>query len=283
MKLFCLIFMALLPALASAQAPVAGAPAQPGFFAKQGIKVLSYQKGAGGLNVWQVQRGLTKTVLYTTPDNKVLLSAVLWDAATGSNLSDAYITRDMVVAQADKAGLATAPAAIVDSGNYSPTKVSDAIKGISTLTGIKEGGAPIDKTLYIIFDPRCPYCHSVYKKTRQFVKDGGTIKWIPTTLLGNRSAGGMMVADMLQSRKPLRALDDAMLKQTPGTTAPTAATQKTIDENEAYFFAAFDKNKSAGAVGVPVAFFETKSGAPQMVSGIDDDALLKQILTDIKK
>lgn len=263
---------------------------EPPFFAKQGIKVLAYQKGAGGLNVWKVQRDGTLTVLYTTPDNMVLLSGVLWNAASGANLSDTYITPEMTVAPQDKAGMASLPAPVAMQASqaakqlYSSTKPSEAIKGIATLSGIKEGKAAIDKTLYIIFDPRCPYCHAVYAKTRAYVKNGGTIKWIPTTILGDRFNGSRMVADIMQSPHPARVLADVMTKtMSSGSTSPDADTQKAINENEAYFFAAFQKNKGAGQPGVPVAFFETRDGAPQMVSGISDDALLNHILSDIKK
>lgn len=274
-----------MPALVFAQTPAATQPAPPAFFAKQGIKVLSYQKGAGGLNVWQVQRGSTKTVLYTSPDNKVLMSAVLWDAATGSNISDGYITQDMLVTPTDAAALTGTPQAtpeIIPTG--SPTKMSEAIKGVASLTGVKEGNASADKTLYIMFDPRCKYCHNVYQKTRDFVKAGGTIKWIPTTVLGDSAGGASLVADVLQASNQRGAMAAVMGNARPSSsTKPSDATRKAIAENEAYFFAAFEKNKGAGMAGVPVAFFETKNGSPQMVGGVDDDVLLAKIFSDIKK
>jgi len=275
----------------------------PPFFAKQGIEVMSYQKGAGGLHVWYVKRGATKTVLYTTPDNKVLLSAVLWDSATGQNVSNVYITPDLVISNADRNLLSSipvaaaslpattpaaqaVPAATKSQDGYSPNKPSDAIKGIATLAGIKEGKADIDKTLYIMFDPRCPYCHSVYKKTRQWVARGGSVKWIPTTVLGNKGQAAKLVASIMQASNPVFELslmmtDPSRSKQ--NGVAANGATMKLIDENEAYFFSAFEKNAGAGPAGVPVAFFDTKAGMPQMVAGIDDDKLLSQIFSDIKK
>lgn len=245
---------------------------KPAFFDKEGISVLSYQKGPSGLHVWKVERQGVRTVLYTTADNKTLISGVMWDAATGTNLSDGFITPDVA-----------APQAQVDASQFSPDKVPDAIKGISTLVGVKEGRGTLDKTLYIIFDPRCPHCHDVYAKTRQFVAKGGTIKWIPVTVLGRSPDGVQEVAGILQSTSPERALASTMAGKPVVITNPSAQTIKTISENEAYFWAAFDRNKAAGTPGVPVAFFVTNQGVPQMVGGIDDDILLNQIFTDIKK
>lgn len=243
---------------------------KPPFFDKQGISVLSYQKGPSGLNVWKVERDGVRTVFYTTSDNKALISGVVWDAKTGANLSDQFITADMrAVAQGQGA-------------QFSPGKVPDAIKGIASLVGVREGGGDADKTLYIIFDPRCGHCHAVYKKTRQYVANGGTIKWIPVTVLGQPEAGVRLVSDILQARNPVQALAAAMADKNSGS-QPSAQTLKAVSENEAYFWAAFERNPSAGNAGVPVAFFVTRQGVPQMVGGIDDDILLNQIFADIKK
>jgi thiol:disulfide interchange protein DsbG len=275
-RFFCLFILSICSMLAVAQdIKLPAGVVQPGFFAKQGIKVLSFQKGVGGLNVWKVSRGDVNTVFYTSPDNQVLVSGVLWDAGSGSNLSDAYITADMKV-QTTQAPQST------PSGNAVSVSQSDAIKTVASLTGIKEGTATPDKTLYIMFDPRCPHCHAVHVKTRAYVAGGGSIKWIPVAVLGDATGGTRLIADILQSANPVQALAQTMGKHTGGQ-APKPGTVKTIAANEAYFFAAFDRNKGAGEAGVPVAFFETASGAPQMVSGVDDDQLLARIMKDIKK
>lgn len=251
----------------------------PPFFDKQGIVVTGYKKGVAGLNVWQVQKGTTKTVFYTSADNKVLMSGVLWEADTGINISDKYISNDMVVPSASVA----VPAGAVPAS--APTAMKSlALSGVAQLTGIKEGSGSVDRTLFVMFDPRCPYCHNVFKKTRQFVASGGTIKWIPTTILGDKSNGVKLVADIMQASNPIGAMAKAMTGSGGqiGSTTPNSATAKAVADNEAYFFAAFESNAGAGQAGVPVAFFQTATG-PQMVSGIDDDALLKRIFTDIKK
>lgn len=277
----CAMLIACAPALAQrASGPTAPASQKPAFFERQGIKVLAELPGVGGLHVWQVERNGLKTVLYTTPDNKVLLSGVLWDATSGKNLSDAYITPEMVQSAPSAP---TAQAAAEPTPRAKSSGPSEALKAISALTGIKEGNAAVDKTLYIIFDPRCPHCHAAYMKTRKYVANGGSIKWLPSTVLGNGGDGAKLIADILQSKDPRMAMATVMGKTSGGTSTPSPQTMHAIGENEAYFWASFDQNKGAGVAGVPVAYFETQDGSPQMVAGIDDDALLQRILTDIKK
>lgn len=246
---------------------------KPAFFDKQGIKVLAETKGPGGLTAWRVMRNGVQTVFYSTADGKVMLSGVLWDSATGKNLSDTYMV-----------GLPDSRA----NSSAKPVKpwngvVPDQIKGIAALTGVKEGNASIEKTLYIMFDPRCTHCHSVYRNTRDYVARGGSIKWLPVTVLGNSSEGASLVAAVLQSKTPSSALASAMMGFRPGRAQPGKSDLQTISENEAYFWAAYRINPAAGSAGVPVAFFMTQDGKPEMLGGIDDPALLPNILNRVWK
>lgn len=279
MKAILFLVAALIAGLAQAAGGSSGNAGHPAFFDAQGIKVLSSQKGPGGLTAWKVEKGTVKTVFYTTADDKVLISGVLWDAKTGANLSDAFLTADVVgtAPAAEPAAPKVAPAA-------APGQIPEALKGIDRLVGVKEGKGSVEQTLYIIFDPRCPHCHAVYSKTRQFVASGGTIKWIPATVVGRQSSVPF-VAYVLQDQNPVRALSMVMTlgDKAPVAAKPTGETLKAIAENESYFWAAFDRNPGAGAAGVPVGFFLTKAGVPQMVGELDNDALLQRIIADMKR
>ena len=270
------LFALSAPVLAGEPSLPAGVVA-PGFFGKAGVKVTGFAKAAGGLNVWTVERNGTKTVMYTTADNKVLLSGVLWDADTGANLSDAYITPDIAQQVPSAAPVAS------NGPKGTPGKVSESIAGIAKLTGIKEGKGPVDKTIYVMFDPRCPYCKALYSATREWVRKGGSIKWIPTTVLGHDQNATNMVADILQDANPISGLARVETGQfrKPASVAP--ATLKAISQNEEYFYAAFQRNPSIGVAGVPVAFFQTKDGSPQMVMNLDDPLLLNQIFQDVSQ
>lgn len=275
------LLMASFPLARAADAVKLPAGVQrPPFFDIQGIRVLGYEKGPSGLNVWRVEKNATQTVFYTTADNKTLISGVAWDAKTGQNLSDKYIAAEV----------AAQPMAAAQQ--YSPDRTPEQIVGISKLDGVLDTAAgknmpqPVDRILYIMFDPRCPHCHAAYVKTRDYVtKQGGWIKWIPVTVLGNPEQGAGLVAAIMQAgnASDQRAAMALAVQNKLKPVAPNAQTRKLIADNEAYFWAAFDGNKSAGTPGVPVAFFVTSQGVPQMVGGIDDDLLLQQIIAGIKK
>ncbi|MDM8356495.1 DsbC family protein [Pandoraea communis] len=270
--------------------PAVQPPVVPAYFAANGIQVLKKQRGPGGLTAWTISRNGVQTIMYTTPKDDVMISGVLWDAKTGKNLSDQFMTDEVLksaqVQQQAAAAVKPNPSAVISVDGpvrAKAGKVSDAIRGIDVLPGVKEGTAGPAGTLYIFFDPRCPHCKNVYSMTRDFVKKGGTIKWLPVTVLSPGADGKLMVADILQDPNPVAAMARI---ESGGFRSPSRVDKKTTDaiaQNEGYFWAAFDRNPAAGQAGVPVAFFQTPDGAPQMVGSIDDRELLSRILKDMSK
>lgn len=61
------------------------------------------------------------------------------------------------------------------------------IQALEDLNGFKvdDSIAP-NNTVYIMYDPRCPYCHNIYEMTKadDLKAKGITVKWLPTTALG---------------------------------------------------------------------------------------------------
>jgi thiol:disulfide interchange protein DsbG len=270
---------------------------RPAFFDANNIEVLSYQHGPGGLNVWTVNRRGVSTVLYTTADNKVLLSGVLWDAKSGGNLSDAFIPEPPNAPAQSSAQPSESPALAPQGVSVAeplaaastvavpakPGTVAAPIAGVSALRGVKEGNATAAKTLYILFDPRCPHCKNVYVETRDYVRKGLSIKWIPTTVLGRDSVGTAMVADVMQDPNPVAAMARVEMGGFRQPSVVDKATLSAIADNNEYFWAAFDRNTSVGPAGVPVGFFQTHAGMPQMVTNLEDPALLARIFKDIQQ
>jgi thiol:disulfide interchange protein DsbG len=295
---------ALIISLKVAAAPDAPKPialpvgvVEPAFFGAHGIRVLNWQRGVGGLNVWQVDRNGMQTVFYSTPDNKTLISGVLWDAATGAVQSDAYITTAM--AAPENVARINGAAGVIEAVNAQPAvqtpaqstvqapaaagEVTQSISGVAALTGVKEGRGSAAKTIYIMFDPRCPHCRNVYENSRDFVQHGGTIKWLPVTVLGDSADGLNRVAAIIQAKDPLSAMNVVEHSAMIGPQNVLPSTVSAVGANEAYFWAAYNRNPGAGTPGVPVAFFQDRNGAPQMVSDIDDPALLKRIFEEMGK
>ena len=60
--------------------------------------------------------------------------------------------------------------------------------GIHKATWIEEGKSP--HLIYVFFDPNCPYCHQIYKNTRDLVKQNAIqIRWVPVGVLTATSYG----------------------------------------------------------------------------------------------
>jgi len=177
--------------------------------------------GAGGLTAWTVEKNGHSVVLYTTPDVAVVFTGIIWDAQTGRNISDQFLPgvqpAPAAVPQpapqpaprpaAVQAAPATRAAAAMD-GSYSGA-LPESIKTIDSLAGVKEGTGSPANTVYIIMDPRCPWCHKAYAQTRNYVKKGYTIKWIPSLALGD-SPNGMPLAASLLQNKDATVLDRIM-------------------------------------------------------------------------
>jgi thiol:disulfide interchange protein DsbG len=239
--------------------------------------------GAGGLTAWTLEKNGRRVVLYTTPDVGAIISGVVWDAATGQNLSDQFVVKP--------AGLPVGAATAVPSlqplaqpdrgalvGPYSGA-IPESIKAIDSLAGIKEGKGAAADTLYVIFDPRCSYCRAAYQQTRAYVKRGFSIKWIPAMALGNQAEGIRLGATVLQAKPGQQA---EMLRRVLGnkeeiTTEPTKASQEALARNLEFFFAAFQNNRVEQA-GVPAAFFlDKRTGKPRMMTGVSELTVIEAI------
>ena len=264
-----------------------GAEDQLAMIQRYGTVVNRRPLGAGGLTAWTVEKGGRQVVLYTTADGQAVISGVVWDSLSGKNLSDQVVLGPKRAALPGVGASAPPPRekAVVGQprpgalvGKYAGP-VPESIATIDSLVGVKEGnGSPAD-TLYIVFDPRCPYCRKAYTFTREYVKRGFTIKWIPAVVLGNPPQGNALVATILQAKPTQQqdALQRVLGRKEEVATEPTKATIATLERNSAFFFAAFQNNRVEQA-GVPAAFFlDKRSGKPRMMTGISEMPVIEDV------
>lgn len=276
------------PAAPNMPAPAAGID-QEALVGRYGKIVGRRPLGAGGLTAWTVEKAGRQVVLYTTNDGQAIISGIVWDAFTGRNLSDAVLPAMPAMpavqpplgasARAMPApSVMAAPPTGALNGKFSGA-LPESIKTIDTLAGIKEGpGGPAD-TLYIVIDPRCPYCRQAYHRTRAYVSKGHTIKWIPAVLLGNPAQGTSLAATILQAKPAgqAEALRRVLGEKEELATPPNKATTEALARTEAFFYAAFQNNK-VDKVGVPAAFFlDKKTGQPRMMMGISEMPVIEEI------
>ncbi len=265
--------------------------------ARYGTPVTKQLLPVGGVTLWTVISKSGKPVqLYTTADGKALFSGVVWNLETGQNVTESltlplsgndpnFAARlPQVVAPATpKSNLVSGPNALPSAfDGKAPTQIPEAIRLVDGLAGFKEGkGGPAD-TLYVIIDPRCPYCRRAYLNTREHVKNGATIKWIPTAALGRPEQGLPLAATILRANNPdvvARVLGNHEQIGTP----PTDFELKQLDSSLDFMFEAFKQNNEPNP-GVPVAFFiDRRSGKARMMMGVSEQVVIEDILGKPKK
>ncbi len=236
----------------------------------------------GGLTAWTVEKGGQQVILYTTPPGQkmAVMAGVIWDPATGSDIS-ASPQNPQPMPQADTvmgsdSGLQDAREHVAAMDGTYTGEVPGAMRTVDSLQGIKEGNGGIGDTVYVIIDPRCPYCQQAYKNTRPYAAKGHTIKWIPTAALGDPANGIPLAATLLQEKDP-GALDRMLSHRQMTKTAPTPEIEQALQLNLAFMFAAFEQN-GEGPAGVPVAFYiDHRTGKPKMMTGLSEEAVVQDI------
>lgn len=237
-----------------------------------------------GLTAWIVEKAGTRLALYTTPPELgkeiAVIAGVVWDergrdiakqasaSGTRSAVQNALQSPTKVVPQN-----VTTPSSAM-SGSFAG-ELPPAMHTVDALQGVKEGDGGIGDTVYVIIDPRCPYCQKAYDLTRPYVAQGRTIKWIPTAALGDKANGVPIAATILQATDPA-VLARVLGKHEQIKSQPTPESEKALELNLAFMFAAFEQN--GGKAGVPVAFYvDHRTGRPQMMTGLSDEAVLEDI------
>jgi len=252
--------------------------------------------GLGGLTAWTVEKNGHQVVLFSTPDSAVLFTGVAWNAETGTNISDAFLPGvARPVAAAPAAPLPVTPAVVaapaaalmspVEAANVREAAAMDgsykgdipeSMKTVDSLAGVKEGKGSIGDTVYIIIDPRCPFCREAYNLTRAYAAKGHSIKWIPSAALGNPADGVPLAATILQA-KDQKTLERVLGRHEQIRSEPSPQTVEQLSTNLAFLFAAFENNGKQQA-GVPAAFFiDHRTGKPRMMTGLSQAVVLEDI------
>lgn len=176
----------------------------PAFIAPSGAKVLDVLKGKGDMTVVTAVKDGKPIVFYTSPDGAVTFVGVMFDSATGQNLSEAIVERSQQLAGVNKPAPAPAVAGVADAaGATAPAAGRGPVAQhlfSDEVAGVMEGKGNAAGTTYVFLDPRCPYCHNLFNNTRTVARQGAAIKWIPVNTLGE--AGVPLSAEVLRKGMP---------------------------------------------------------------------------------
>lgn len=216
---------------------------------------------------------------YTTADGKNIFSGTVWDLATKQNINQVFDT-NASVGITGSAGQSVQEVVQTDGGSSLLGKytgeIPEAIKALDSLGGPKIGNGGPGETLYVIIDPRCPYCHQAYDSLKPYMDKGVTMKWIPTVALGQPEQGLPQANAVLHARTRAE-LDKIMTDPKAYPRALEGKDGEDLQRNLSFMFQAFEQN--GGQAGVPAAFFVDKNtGQPRMMMGLSEEAVIQAIL-----
>lgn len=157
--------------------------------------------------------------------------------------------------------------------------VSPLIGELEKLQGVVLGDAnmPPQDSVYIFFDPRCPYC----KQTYEVIKanwPNRRVKWIPGIILGESPEAYAIGASMLEGEK---AADNLNTLMTGGRVVGPAATdeqKQVLLHNTTTLYALMQHMDPNSPVGVPAMYWSHRpTGQFAFASGASQKAVLEKV------
>ncbi len=201
---------------------------------EQGLVLESQFNAESGLTGWVLSLDDQFTLVYTTPDQRTLISGALINEA-GQNLSERYAQKyfpkpDIALLEEATYISVGAPKEL-NLPDSATAPVDASPNGESTNTHAEPGTEPATEQLieakrviYAFFDPNCPFCQLAWKAFQPYIDKGVEIRWIPVAFLNPESRD--KAAAILQSRNPENELTESM-RLFNTEQQPTAAVKET--------------------------------------------------------
>lgn len=251
-----------------------------------------------GVTAWLVDTAHGKDVVYTSNDGRVMFTGQAFNSETGdamfTKFSSQAVPKDQVATQPQESAKdEAAAAAAAGQDDLTPGQALGKWSGetpkafqiLDTLKGFKIGDAAAADTVYIMYDPRCPYCHKLLERTKSLdlKAKGIAIKWLPTVALGSKGLDSPEVkraAVALHSTNPEEFF--ASFDNASQGVAATEADNNELSKNLAFLYDAAKQTFGDDApIAVPAAFFlDKKTGTPRMVYAAQEDKIYRSIFGD---
>lgn len=263
-----------------------------------------YEGGSSvdGVKKWVINTGTETKTLFSVNNLPVVFTGNGFDIYSGKNLST---EKKITNTESGKDSSDTKLNSYAFQGGYDG-QIPEGINLLDKMSSYTEGtGSPL-KTLYIFFDPVCPWCHKAYKETRKYVKAGYSIKWIPVDIVGgdnsrnlaalllatddikdNTSLGykllpgnvfeNIMTANAQQRKNELIDAATQIVKNPEGKVNFSKYFDK-VTANNKFVIDQLNAHTEIDKKGVPVAFvFDNRIRKAKMVMGISEPVVLKDI------
>lgn len=245
-----------------------------------------------GLTAWTIKaKNQKEAIFFTTADEKTIIHGTVYNAKDKKNLSN-QLKQNKIKPQGQKQILSSAK-------GYD----HEVFKAVKKLHGVVDGNKENPNTVYVLYDPRCLYCHQAFNKTREYVKNGASIKWIPLLAINQSENGKQMAAGLLR-KNSIEAINSAFngsdKEKNSIKVIPTSKELETINLHNEFLKAVFFHHEDIVIVphdekmerknlrekgltppplkpGVPLAIFVNKQGVLEARRGISEDIALQYI------
>lgn len=169
---------------------------------EQGMALEHQFAAESELTGWVLSLDGQYTLVYTTPDQRTLISGALIDEA-GENLSERYARQYFpkpdfsLLEQATYVAIGRQTPASTTSEPQPAAQASEAAPVI-----------PAQNVVYAFFDPNSPFCQLAWKAFTPYIAQGLEVRWIPVAFLSASSRAKS--AAILQAEQPEAALNASM-------------------------------------------------------------------------
>lgn len=218
-----------------------------------------------GLDGWLASVRGTMQILYTTPDGQAFVSGALFGvegrdetAAQLQALRDKGFDLQAFVTATRPAPQSTPPKAPANTPGELLLSEFEQAHWI-------EAGRAEAPLLYMIVDPRCPYCKQMWNQlNRDYVATGALrIRLIPVAALGDES--GRLAGVMMAAADPLAVWGDFVAGRLPASTAQgTAASEDAVAQNTELL-------QRWKITGTPFSAFRGRDGSVKILRELPDD------------
>ncbi len=278
---------------AASQVSVSNTPSSAKVADKSGVvsqygRIINSKYLGDGVTAWVVERDKKRVILYTSPNQELIMAGLAWNAKTKANLTDSLVPmlqNGSVNASGKNLKPDFSPSIATDTKPkieklIVPNTTPPDVQKMAQLPGVKEGKGNDVDTLYIVFDYRSSFCQQFYQISREYVKKGYSIKWLPAILMGEDEKAYQVFAYLLQNNQATTLQKILNEKQMHLGVANQDVRQQ-LKSNKDFFFSA-NQAHQIKEPGIPTAFFYDKRlGRVRPVLGIAQPNVLKDALAGI--
>ncbi len=245
---------------------------------------------SNNIYAWLYEKNGKTLVLYNTPDEKFFFEGSIYKMQSKELISNKYIKESLNFASPEfrnkVLGLRSTPPQpqaqniTYENGlmnlKWKGSNIPEALSLLDSMSGVTQGKGKAQDTLYVFYDPRCPWCHRTFNTLQDYIKKGYTVKWLPTVALGKTDEAFALASAPLQNPKLLTPSFDktAVAKKV----IPTKKNLEDLNANMQFLVAYFNKVEPDQNVSVPFGIMLNKeNGKLTHIQGLTEKPILELV------